>query len=51
MHDELDEQPLSDQLTANEAQASALHLARTEGVPVVFVHDCYARVHEVRPSA
>jgi len=49
--DELDQQPLSDHLTSNEAQAPALRLARTEGIPVVLVHDCYARVHEVRPSA
>jgi hypothetical protein len=51
VHEELDHQPLSDHRTANEAQASALQLARTEGIPVVLVHDCYARVHEVRPSA
>ena len=44
-------QPLSDHLTASEAQASAQRLARTEGIPVVLLHDSYARVHEVQPSA
>ena len=43
-------QPLSDHLTASEAQASAQRLARTEGIPVVLLHDSYARVHEVPPS-
>jgi hypothetical protein len=44
-------QPLSDHLTASEAQVSAQRRARTEGIAVVLVHDCYARVHEVSPSA
>ena len=45
------QQPLSDHLTASEAQASAQLRAQTEGVAVVLVHDSYARVHELRPSA
>ena len=45
------QQPLSDHWTASEAQASAQRLARTEGIPVVLLHDSYARVHEVPPSA
>ena len=45
------EQPLSDHLTAGEAQAFAQRRAQTEGIPVVLLHDSYARVHEVPPSA
>ena len=44
-------QPLSDHLTASEAQESAQRRARTEGIAVVLLHDSYARVHEISPSA
>jgi Uncharacterized protein conserved in bacteria (DUF2188) len=44
-------QPLSDHLTASEAQGSAQRRARTEGIARVLVHDRYARVHEITPSA
>jgi hypothetical protein len=44
-------QPLSDHLTASEAQGPRRRRARTEGIVVVLLHDCYARVHEVSPSA
>ena len=43
--------PLSDHLTASEAQAFARLRARTEGVAVVLLHDSYARVHQLPPSA
>ena len=45
------QQPLSDHLTATAAQASAQRLARTKGIPVVLLHDSYARVHTLPPSA
>ena len=44
-------QALSDHLTATAAQASAQRLARTEGISVVLLHDSYARVHALPPSA
>ena len=44
-------QPLSDHLTASEAQESAWSRARTEGITRVLVHDSYTQVHEVSPSA
>jgi hypothetical protein len=44
-------QPLSDHLTASEAQRSAQRRARTEGIPAVLLHDSYRRVHKVSPSA
>jgi Uncharacterized protein conserved in bacteria (DUF2188) len=44
-------QPLSDHPTANEAQGSAQRRARTESIAVVLLHDRYARVHEISPSA
>ena len=43
--------PLSDHLTASEAEECAQRRARTEGIARVFVHDCYSRVREIRPSA
>ena len=53
---EHDEQPLSDHLTASEAQASAQRRARTaqrraRTERIARVHDRYTRVHEVPPSA
>jgi hypothetical protein len=45
------EQPLSDHLTANEAQGFAQRRARTEGIAVVLLHDSYMRIHELPPSA
>ena len=47
MRREHGKQPLSDHWTASEAQASAQRLARTEGIPVVLLHDSYTRVREV----
>jgi len=44
-------QPLSDHLTASEAQGSAQARARTEGIARVLLHDRYTRVHEITPSA
>jgi hypothetical protein len=44
-------QPLSDTLTASEAQGSARRRAHTEGIAGVFPHDRYTRVREVSPSA
>ena len=43
--------PLSDHPTASEALGFAQHRARNDGIPVVLLHDSYARVHEVSPSA
>ena len=45
------QQPLSDHLTASEAQGAAQRRARTEGIARVLVHDGYTRVHEVPPLA
>jgi hypothetical protein len=45
------EQPLSDHLTASEAQGFAQRRARTEGIAVVLLHDSYMRIHELPPSA
>jgi hypothetical protein len=44
------ERPLSDHLTASEAQGSAQRRARSEGIARVLLHDSYARVHELPPS-
>ena len=44
-------QPLSDHLTASEAQGSARRRAHAEGIARVLLHDSYARVHELTPSA
>jgi hypothetical protein len=44
-------QPLSDHLTASDAQWSAQRRAHTEGIAVVLLHDSYSRVHQVSPSA
>ena len=49
--DEHGTQPLSDHLTASEAQAAAQRRARTDGIDVVLLHDSYARVHELPCSA
>lgn len=43
--------PLSDHLTATEAQGHAQHRARAEGIARVLLHDCYTHVHEVPPAA
>jgi len=43
--------PLSDHLTANDAETSAQRRACNEGIRRVLVHDCYTRVHEVPTSA
>ena len=43
-------QPLSDHLTASEAEGSAQRRARTEGIARVLLHDRYTRVHEISPS-
>jgi hypothetical protein len=43
--------PLSDHLTASDAEASARRRAHTEGIRRVLVHDCYTRVHEVPTSS
>jgi len=48
---EYGQRPLSDHLTASEAQASAQLRARIEGVAVVLLHDSYAPVHKLPPSA
>ena len=45
------QQPLSDHLTASEAQGAAQLRAHTEGIARVLVHDSYTRVHEVPPLA
>lgn len=43
-------QPLSEHLTASEAEVCAQRLARTEGIARVLLHDSYTRVHEVARS-
>jgi hypothetical protein len=48
--DEHRQQPLSDHLTASEAQEEAQRRAHTEGVSVVLLHDCYTRVHKLPPA-
>jgi hypothetical protein len=45
------QQPLSEHLTASEAEVCAQRRARIEGIARVLLHDSYTRVHEVRPSA
>ena len=45
------QKPLSDHLTASEAQGSAQRRAHAEGIARVLLHDSYARVHEVSHSA
>jgi hypothetical protein len=44
------DQPLSDHLTASEAQRYAKRRAQTEGIARVLLHDAYMRVHELPPS-
>ena len=44
------QQPLSDHLTASEAQGSAQRRAHAEGIARVVLHDSYARVHKVTLS-
>ena len=44
------QQPLSDHLTASEAQGSAQRRAHAEGIARVLLHDSYTRVHELTPS-
>ena len=44
-------QPLSDHLTASEAQGSAQCRARTEGIAVVLLHDGSTQVRRSSPSA
>jgi hypothetical protein len=45
------EQPLSDHLTATEAQGYAQRRAHAEGIARVLLHDSYTLVHEVTSSA
>ena len=42
--------PVSDHLTASDAEAYAQCRARAEGIRRVLVHDCNTRAHEV-PTA
>lgn len=45
------QQPLSDHLTASEAQGPrSAPCAHTERIARVLLHDRYTRVHELRPS-
>jgi len=39
--------PLSEHLTASDAQGWAQRRARAEGIARVLLHDSYARVHEI----
>ena len=43
-------QPLSEHLTATEAQRSAQRRAHAEGIERVLLHDSYTRVYELTPS-
>jgi hypothetical protein len=48
---EHDREPLSEHDSATEAERVARERARLEGVPLVLVHDRYARVHRLDTGA
>lgn len=45
------QRPLSDHLTASEAQGRALRRAKAEGITRILLHDSYMRVRAIPPSA